>query len=638
VLRTPLSGNLITDERPGINTGYGGSADTRSGDFVSMQRALIQHQNSGVLLPSDLGQTSDDFDESSLGLKGHNLPRPIVRGTMLARINSLLRGHSAVRLVVVENIATLLNHDFVPIIPLRGSISASGDLSPLSYIAGALEGNHDIFLDCRMENGKRQILSADKAVQLAGLTPTTMMPKEGLGLMNGTAVSVAGATMALHETQYLALSTQVLTAMCTEAMRGSADNYHPFIADIRPHEGQMEAGANIFKMLETSKLVVGKDSHTAGLYQDRYALRTSSQWIGPQLEDLMLSAKQLEVELNSTTDNPLIDPEAGMVHHGGNFQAASVTSAMEKTRLSLQMLGKLMFAQCTELINPQLNHILSPNLCFDDPDLSYTFKGIDINMASYQSELAFLANPVSTHVQSAEMHNQAVNSLALISARYTLDAVELVSLMTAAFLYALCQALDLHVLYIEYITLIEKNARPALERVFSDSLSPNELNQLWPELFTAVKAGLTSAKSKATDERSRVAAEATIVPLTKALAKSPKAAESNVFAALGAWTEELATIISSSIRETRVRFSSGQGPTTLEYLGHGSATMYRFVRYELGVPLHKGLVEHPTYPNAERDGVRASAGEKVTIGKRISTIYVALRSGRMRKALLECLA
>jgi phenylalanine ammonia-lyase len=593
-----------------------------------MQRALIQHQNSGVLLPSDIGQTSDDFDESSLDLKSHNLPRPIVRGTMLARINSLLRGHSAVRLVVVENIATLLNHDFIPVIPLRGSISASGDLSPLSYIAGALEGNHDIFLDCRMPNGKREIMSADRAIQLAGLTPTTMMPKEGLGLMNGTAVSVAGATMALHETQYLALSTQVLTAMCTEAMRGSADNYHPFIADIRPHAGQMEAGINIFKMLETSKLVVGKDSHTAGLYQDRYALRTSSQWIGPQLEDLMLSAKQLEVELNSTTDNPLVDPEAGMVHHGGNFQAASVTSAMEKTRLSLQMLGKLMFAQCTELINPQLNHILSPNLCFDDPDLSYTFKGIDINMASYQSELAFLANPVSTHVQSAEMHNQAVNSLALISARYTLDAVELVSLMTAAFLYALCQALDLHVLYIEYMTLVEKRARPAFEEKFSSTLSPNDLAELWPQLFTAVKAGLTSAKSKALDERARVAAEATLVPLAKVLAK----------ASLIPWSEELAAIIASSVRETRVRFSSGEGPTTLEYLGHGSATMYRFVRYELNVPLHKGLVEHPTYPNAERDGVRASAGEKVTLGKRISTIYCALRSGRMRKVLLECLA
>ncbi|KAM0717140.1 hypothetical protein Q7P37_006992 [Cladosporium fusiforme] len=621
----------------GINTGYGGSADTRSNDFVSMQRALIQHQNSGVLLPSDLGQSNDDFPESSLGLKPHNLPRPVVRGTMLARINSLLRGHSAVRLTIIENIVTLLNHDFIPVIPLRGSISASGDLSPLSYIAGALEGNHDIFLDCRMPNGKRQVISADRAIQLAGLTPTTMMPKEGLGLMNGTAVSVAGATMALHETQYLALATQVATAMCTEAMRGSADNYHPFIADIRPHPGQREAGVNIFKMLETSKLVVGKDSHTAGLYQDRYALRTSSQWIGPQLEDLLLSARQLEVELNSTTDNPLVDTQANMVHHGGNFQAAAVTSAMEKTRLTLQMFGKLMFAQCTELINPQLNHILSPNLCFDDPDLSYTFKGIDINMAAYQSELAFLANPVSTHVQSAEMHNQAVNSLALISARYTQDAVELVSLMTSAFIYAICQALDLHVLYIEYMTLIEQKARPAFEQAFASTLPPAEINTLWTEIFGAVKAGLTSAKSKALDERARIASESAMVPLTKALLAAPKAAENNAFAALGEFTTNLQETITSSIRATRVRFSTSE-PPTLQYLGQGSATMYRFVRHELNVPLHRGLVEHPTFSSSERDGVRASAGEKVTLGRRIGTIYGALRSGRMRKVLLQCVA
>lgn len=603
-----------------------------------MQRALIQHQNSGVLLPSDLGRSDDDFPESSVGLKPHSLPKPVVRGTMLARINSLLRGHSAVRLEIVESIATLLNHDFIPVIPLRGSISASGDLSPLSYIAGALEGNHDIYLDCKMPNGKREVLSADRAIQLAGLTPTTMMPKEGLGLMNGTAVSVAGATIALHETQYLALATQVLTAMCTEALRGSADNYHPFIADIRPHPGQQEAGVNIFKMLETSKLVVGKDSHTAGLYQDRYALRTSSQWVGPQLEDLLLSARQLEIELNSTTDNPLVDPKAGMVHHGGNFQAASVTSAMEKTRLSLQMFGKLMFAQCTELINPMLNGILSPNLCFDDPDLSYTFKGIDINMAAYQSELAFLANPVSSHVQSAEMHNQAVNSLALISARYTADAVELVSLMTSAFLYAVCQALDIHVLYIEYMTLIEQKARPAFEQAFTPTIAPSEVDNLWTEVFNALKAGLTSAKSKALDERARIAADATIAPLTKALLQNPKAAENNAFAALGSFVEDLATIVSSSVRDTRVRFSSPDGPPTLQYLGHGSAVMYRFVRHELNVPLHKGLAEHPTYPYAERDGVRASAGEKVTLGKRISTIYGALRSGRMRKVLVECLA
>ncbi|KAI9867104.1 MAG: hypothetical protein M1830_005842, partial [Pleopsidium flavum] len=101
---------------------------------------------------------------------------------------------------------------------------------------------------------------------------------------------------------------------------------------------------------------------------------------------------------------------------------------MEKTRLSLQMLGKMLFGQFTELINPSLSNGLPANLTADDPSLSFTMKGLDVNLASYMSELAFLANPVSSHVQSAEMHNQATKSLALISARYTMHVVEITSL------------------------------------------------------------------------------------------------------------------------------------------------------------------------------------------------------------------
>ncbi|KAI7581121.1 phenylalanine ammonia-lyase, partial [Hortaea werneckii] len=364
----------------GINTGFGGSADARSSDFTSVQRGLIQHQNGAILLPADTGRQPDERTDNLTSLKSHALTRTVVRAAMLARCNSLMRGHSAVRLSVIDSIVALLNHDFVPVIPLRGSISASGDLMPLSYVAGALEGNHDIYLDCRTSGSKREILPASEALRRAGLEPTVMRPKEGLGLMNGTAVSVAAGTLALHETQYLILATQALTAMCTEALRGSADNFHPFISNVRPHSGQREVAENIWRQLKTSKLVVGKDSKWAGLYQDRYALRTASQWIGPQIEDLMLSTRQLDVELNSTTDNPLIDADEGIVHHGGNFQAVSVTSAMEKTRLALNMLGKLMFAQSSELINPMLNNILTPNLCFDEPGVSFTFKGVDINM------------------------------------------------------------------------------------------------------------------------------------------------------------------------------------------------------------------------------------------------------------------
>ena len=108
------------------------------------------------------------------------------------------------------------------------------------------------------------------------------------------------------------------------------------------------------------------------------------------------------------TDNPLVDGETGTVHHGGNFQAMAVTNAMEKTRLGLHHLGKLLFAQCAELINPAMNRGLPPSLSATDPSLNYHAKGIDIASAAYVAELGYLANPVSTHIQSAEMHNQAV--------------------------------------------------------------------------------------------------------------------------------------------------------------------------------------------------------------------------------------
>jgi phenylalanine ammonia-lyase len=108
------------------------------------------------------------------------------------------------------------------------------------------------------------------------------------------------------------------------------------------------------------------------------------------------------------TDNPLVDSETNEVHHGGNFQAMAVTNAMEKTRLALHHIGKLMFAQSAELVNPAMNRGLPPSLAATDPSLNYHGKGIDIAAAAYVSELGYLANPVSTHIQSAEMHNQAV--------------------------------------------------------------------------------------------------------------------------------------------------------------------------------------------------------------------------------------
>lgn len=319
---------------------------------------------------------------------------------MLVRSNTIARGHSAVSFHAIETTLALLRNNLTPVIPLRGSISASGDLSPLSYVAGVVTGNPDIWV-----RTPSSIISAKEALQRINVAPITLGPKEGLGFMNGTATSAAVSSLALYETHHIALLSQVLTAMASEALLASAENYDPFLSDVRPHRGQVEAATNIRHFLQGSRLVRGLanegDTRQASglLYQDRYALRTAPQWIGPQLEDLLLAHEQVTVELNSTTDNPLFDVPNQRTAHGGNFQAASITSAMEKARSCLQMVGKMLFAQSSELINPMLNNGLPPNLAADEPSLSFTMKGVDIGMASYMSELAFLANPVSSHVQ-----------------------------------------------------------------------------------------------------------------------------------------------------------------------------------------------------------------------------------------------
>lgn len=407
----------------GVNTGFGGSADVRTSKHVALQQGLVQLLNSGVLTSRD---TMPASPTSSMNGYSTSMPTSWARGLMLARLNSIIRGHSAVSLEIIETIVAFLQKDMTPIIPIRGSISASGDLIPLSYLAGCIQGSTDVYM--RVGNLNPKIVTAAVGLKEAGIQPIVLGAKEGLGLLNGTAASVAVASLAIYESNQIALISQMLTAMGCEALQGTAESFHAFIAKTRPHKGQIEAASNILGFLSSSELASGVDGENKdveGLAQDRYALRTSSQWIGPQLEDLMLATEQITLELNSTTDNPLIDVEGDAILHGGNFQAASITSAMEKTRLSVQMLAKMLFAQCTEIINPALNRGLPPNLCADDPSLSFTMKGVDISMAAYYSEIAFLSNPVSTHVQSAEMHNQALNSLALISARYTLQVSDI---------------------------------------------------------------------------------------------------------------------------------------------------------------------------------------------------------------------
>ncbi|KAJ5384999.1 Phenylalanine ammonia-lyase [Penicillium concentricum] len=608
----------------GVNTGCGGNANTRTRKLELLQKAFLQHHQSGVLL--SLPENGNSSYTMPHDASHHALPREVVRGAMLLRCNSLLRGHSAVRMEVIELLIQALNFGITPLIPLRGSISASGDLSPLAYLGGLIEGSPDIFVQVAQEspnNGNPEkgveVMSAANALRRANITPLTLRAKEGLGVMNGTAPSAAAAALTLHDINNLTILTQVLTAMATEALLGSIDNYDDFISQCRPHPGQIEVARNIRGLLAGTMLAERTNVHRQGLAQDRYALRTAPQWIGPVTEDLLLANRQITIELNSSTDNPLIEVARDRFHHGGNFQAASITSAMEKAKTALVMLGRLIVSQCQEIINPNLNKGLPPNLCFDDPSTSFTCKGIDINMSAYFSELAFLSNSVVSHVHVADMNNQSVNSLALIACRYVKEGVDIVTMMCAAHLYVLCQALDLRAMTLDFFATAKVALRDLYQELWCAGEIP-DFDTLWDAITESWDAHNDSDEIETRCEK--VAADSAHCAVDQ-ITISESSLSFDSLTLFPKWRARVASLLKKAHEKTRHQFLSNQ--STPHYLATSTKEIYLWVRQTLHVPLHQGLGDHP--------GDSENAKDNKTIGTRVSVIYTAIRDGKLMEPL-----
>ncbi|KAF1973119.1 PAL-domain-containing protein, partial [Bimuria novae-zelandiae CBS 107.79] len=623
------------DEREiiyGVNTGFGGSADARTKQTQELQRVLIRELHYGITGPNSRDPRSAwknshaAYDlEKEQSPDSLHLPKTWTRASILIRLNSLAKGCSAIRPTVVDRLLDLLAHDIIPVIPLRGSISASGDLSPLSYIGGAIQAKPTI----RIHSGRGEELFADQAIVDKGLEPVVLDAKEGLAIVNGTAISCGSGALALSDAHVLAVLSQVLTAMTVEALHGTMESFDPFFSMVRPHPGQRDASMNMHNFLTGSKLTHVNTGEGSVLRQDRYAVRTAPQWIGPVLEDLVLAHQQITIECNSATDNPLVN-ERGTMLHGGNFQAKSVTSAMEKVRQGNCTIGRMLFAQCTELINPSTNRGLPPNLVIEDPSTSYIFKGTDISAAALQAELGFLSNPAN-HVQTAEMGNQSLNSLALISARYTHTSNDVLTQMMAAHLIAVCQALDLRAMKIQFMdtfrtefgNLVEDlnshYRRPGAENVTEDS---ERFASLWHQFDTKLDS------TAALDGQDRFKAIAQT--LRTVLLEDP-----STFRLLDPLTtvESFQSTVERSLRsswcahrDAYVVHGDASG-----FLGLASRKMYLFIRKDLGVPLLcKARIQTPVE-------MGPSTSEAPTVGSYTSIVYRALREGRFLLPLIDIL-
>jgi histidine ammonia-lyase len=357
------------------------------------------------------------------------------RAILLVRLQSLAQGFSGVRYCLLQQIEQCLRHDILPLIPQEGSVGASGDLTPLSYLAAVLAGEREV-----VYQGKRQ--AAATALQDAGLSPLRLKPKEGLAIMNGTAVMTAVACLAWKRSEYLTQLCCRLTSLVSVALNGNACHFDDKLFSVKPHTGQILAAQRIREDLHSLTETPRNDTRL----QDRYSIRCAPHVIGVLEDSLPWWRQFIENELNSANDNPIIDAEGEHVLHGGHFYGGYIAFAMDSMKMAVANLADLMDRQMAQLTDPKFNHGLPANLSGargDQRVLNHGFKAVHIAMSAWTAEALKLTMPASVFSRSTECHNQDKVSMGTIAARDCIRVLELTEQVAAAMLMAAVQAVNL---------------------------------------------------------------------------------------------------------------------------------------------------------------------------------------------------
>ena len=322
---------------------------------------------------------------------GERLSIPETRAMMLLRANSLSKGYSGVRAVVIDTICEMLNRGVMPFVPSQGSVGASGDLAPLAHLALALVGEGE----CIDENGKR-IPSAD-ALRAAQINPLVLEAKEAVSLINGTQAMLAVGALALLDAETLVDSADVIGGLSCDALKGTDAAFDERIHKARPHSGQIATAANLRRMLEGSEI---RESHRdCGRVQDAYSLRCIPQVHGAVRDTLTHCRVVFEIEANSAVDNPLVfisDPKSteGDIVSGGNFHGEPVAFALDFLAIALSALAGISERRIERMVNPTLSEGLPPFLA-PGAGLNSGFMMPQVTAAALVSENKVFAHPAS---------------------------------------------------------------------------------------------------------------------------------------------------------------------------------------------------------------------------------------------------
>lgn len=398
----------------GVNTGFGQLAKVRisNDELTHLQENLIRSHAVGVGAP---------------------LPDAVVRLLMVMKVIALARGFSGVRPELIDAMCALINHNVYPIIPAKGSVGASGDLAPLAHMAGVLIGIGEV--RCNGES-----MSASDALQLAGVAPLQLAPKEGLALLNGTQVSTALTLAALFRAEHVLSASIVAGAMAADAIRGSDTPFDERIHAVRGHSAQVAVAGLLRELMHGSEI---RASHVdCKRVQDPYSIRCQPQVAGACLGVMQHAAGVLEIEANAVTDNPLVFADTGAILSGGNFHAEPVAFVADYLALSIAEIGSLSERRIALLIDSHLSEL--PAFLVEDGGLNSGFMMAQVTAAALASENKALAHPASVDSIPTSANQEDHVSMATFAGRRLHDMLDNVAYIVGIELLAVAQGIEFH--------------------------------------------------------------------------------------------------------------------------------------------------------------------------------------------------
>jgi histidine ammonia-lyase len=360
------------------------------------------------------------------------------RAMMVLRANSLAKGYSGVRAVVIDTLCEMLNRGVTPFVPSQGSVGASGDLAPLAHLALALIGEGE----CVDAAGQR--FPSEEALKEQQIKPLVLEAKESISLINGTQAMLAVGTLAQLAAETLVDSADVLGGLSCDALQGTDAAFDERIHKARPHAGQMKSAANLRKMLEGSQI---RESHRAcSRVQDAYSLRCIPQVHGAVRDTLAHCREVFEIEANSAVDNPLVfvtdgKNHAGDVISGGNFHGEPLAFALDFLAIALAALAGISERRIERMVNPALSEGLPPFLA-QSAGLNSGFMMAQVTAAALVSENKVQAHPASVDSITTSGNKEDFVSMGMTAANKLKRIVENTRNVLAIEAMAVAQAID----------------------------------------------------------------------------------------------------------------------------------------------------------------------------------------------------